>query len=137
MKLEELNVYNLAMELGNEIWGIVKKWDYFERDTMGRQLIKAVDSVAANISEGFGRYHYKDVKNFAYYSRGSLFETKTWLSKANKRKLITDDEYSKFINRIDDLGVRINNYINSTGKTSRLKNRHESQRMTMNHNESQ
>jgi len=49
-------------------------------------LIKAVDSVAANISEGFGRYHYKEAKHFSYYSRGSLYETKTWLTKVLIKK---------------------------------------------------
>jgi len=38
-----------------------------------------VDSIAANLSEGFGRYHYKEKKNFSYYSIGSLYETKTWI----------------------------------------------------------
>ena len=118
MKLEELNVYNLAMELGKRIWDIVKGWDYYARDTLGKQLIRAIDSVAANLSEGFGRYHFKEVKNFGYYSRGSLYETKTWLTKAHNRALIGDDDYQDFIKEIDNLGVKLNNYINSIGKTS-------------------
>jgi hypothetical protein len=28
----------------------------------GKQLVKAADSVAANLSEGFGRYHYRRIK---------------------------------------------------------------------------
>jgi four helix bundle protein len=74
MKLEELQVYQLSMEMGERVWSIVIKWDYFAKDTIGKQLIKAIDSVAANLSEGYGRYHYKEKKNFSYYSRGSLFE---------------------------------------------------------------
>lgn len=77
MKLEELNVYNLSMELGEIIWGIVEKWNYFEKDTIGKQLVRAADSIAANIAEGYGRYHFKENKQFCFYSRGSLFETKT------------------------------------------------------------
>jgi four helix bundle protein len=67
------------MEVAEKIWEIVICWNYFEKDTAGKQLIKAVDSVAAKLSEGFGRYFYKENKQFCYYSRGSLFETKTWL----------------------------------------------------------
>ena len=118
MKLEELNVYQLSMEIGEKIWSIVIKWDYFSNDTIGRQLVKAVDSVAANISEGFGRYHFKDKKNFCYYSRGSLFETKTWLLKAYNRKLLNANEFQTFQNEIDILGVKLNNYINSIDKTT-------------------
>ena len=51
-------------------------------DTIGKQLVRSADSIAANISEGFGRYHFKDSKRFYYISRGSLFETKTWLEKS-------------------------------------------------------
>ena len=121
MKLEELNVYNLAMELGERIWDIVKGWDYYAWDTLGKQLMRAIDSVAANLSEGFGRYHFKDVKNFGYYSRGSLYEAKTWLTKANNRALIKDDDYEDLIKEINNLGVKLNNYIKSIGKkTSEL-----------------
>ncbi len=116
MNLEDLNVYNLATELGEKIWEIVRTWSTFEKDTMGKQLIRAVDSVAANLSEGFGRYHFKEVKNFGYYSRGSLYETKTWLTKAHNRALIGDDDYQDFIKEINNLGVKLNNYIKSIGK---------------------
>jgi four helix bundle protein len=51
MKLEELKVYQLSMEIGDEIWNVVNKWDYFQKDTVGKQLIKAADSIAANLSE--------------------------------------------------------------------------------------
>ncbi len=60
MKLEELNVYTVSMELGEEVWDCVKDWDQFSKKTIGKQLVEAADSVAANISEGFGRFHYKE-----------------------------------------------------------------------------
>lgn len=116
MKLEELNIYNLAMKLGEQIWDIVKGWDYYSRDTLGKQLIRAIDSVATNLSEGFGRYHFKEVKNFGYYSRGSLYETKTWFTKAHNRALIGDDDYRDFLKEINNIGVKLNNYIKSIGK---------------------
>jgi len=86
MKLEELQVYRLSMEIAEKIWTIIFNWNYFDKETLGKQLIKAADSVAANLSEGFGRYFYKENRQFCYYSRGSLFETKTWLRKAFNRK---------------------------------------------------
>lgn len=115
MKLEELKVYEMSMEMGEKIWNIVIKWDYFSKDTVGKQLVKAADSISANLSEGFGRYHYKESKNFAYYSRGSLFETKTWLTKAHNRELINKEDFSHFISDIDKIGVKLNNYIKSIG----------------------
>ena len=116
MKLEDLKVYNLAMQLGEEVWEIVIKWDYFQKDTVGKQWVKAVDSIAANLSEGSGRYHLKDAKNFNYFSRGSLSETKTWLLKAHHRKMITDGQFQHLLIEIDSLGKMLNNYIKSFGK---------------------
>jgi len=85
--LEDFKAYNLAMEIAEEVWKIVMQWSYFEKDTVGKQSVKAVDSISANLSEGLGRYHYREAKNFAYYSRGSLFETKTWLAKSFKQAI--------------------------------------------------
>ena len=83
--LNELEIYILAEYLSNQIWEIVKKWNYFEKDTIGKQLVRAADSISANLAEGHGRFHFKDRLNFCYYARGSLEETKSWLSKKAKR----------------------------------------------------
>ena len=116
MKLEELKVYQESMELGEEVWNFVIKWNNFSKDTMGKQLVKAADSIAANLSEGFGRYHFREKKNFGYYSRGSLYETKTWITKANNWGLIGDKVYNQYVGVINDIGVRLNNYIKATDK---------------------
>ena len=113
--LEDFKVYGLAMNLGEDTWHLVNGWDYFQKDTIGKQLVRACDSVAANLSEGLGRYHFKEIKNFSYYSRGSLFETKTWLAKAYNRKLISEGQYNKIISEIEIIGKMINSYINSLG----------------------
>ncbi|MCD6200499.1 MAG: four helix bundle protein [Bacteroidales bacterium] len=115
MKLEDLEVYKLSMDLGERVWSFVKKWDYFAKDTIGKQLLRAVDSVAANLSEGFGRFHYREKKHFSYYSRGSLYETRTWLTKAHNRNLLNHDDYDYFMKNIDIIGVKLNNYITATG----------------------
>ena len=106
------------MEMAEKIWTIVIEWDYFTKDTIGKQLVRAADSIAANLSEGYGRYHFKENTNFCYYSRGSLFETKTWLTKAHNRKLMKNDDFEIFIHDIDNIGIKINNYIKSIGKES-------------------
>jgi four helix bundle protein len=115
MKLEELQVYQLSMKLGEDVWQFVNKWEYFHKDTIGKQFVRAVDSIAANISEGFGRYHYNEGKHFGYYARGSLYESKTWLVKAFNRKLICESDYSSIIQDIDTIGIKLNKYINSIG----------------------
>lgn len=100
----------------------VQKWDYFSKDTIGKQLVKAVDSVAANLSEGFGRYHYKETKQFGYYSGGSLYETKTWLIKAHNRKLLNDKNFETLMKEINSLGKQLNKYIKSIGEQKPITN---------------
>ena len=121
MKLEDLQVYQLSMSLGDRIWDIVIHWDYFARDTIGKQLVKAADSVASNISEGYGRFHYKESKNFGYYARGSLYETKTWITKAHNRCLINESDFNNFEEDIKVLGIKLNNYIRSIGNKNLAK----------------
>ncbi len=116
MELEELNVYKISMELGETVCDIVENLDYFPKKTLGVQLVRSADSIAANISEGFGRYHFKESINFYYYARGSLFETRTWLTKANNRKLISQNEYELLIALLKNLSVKLNNFIKSIGK---------------------
>jgi four helix bundle protein len=113
--LEDFKVYNLSMVLAEDIWSLVSKWNYFEKDTIGKQLVRAADSIAANLSEGLGRYHFKESKNFSYYSRGSLFETKTWLTKSLKRKLLTEHHFEALMDQLDVIGKMLNSYINSIG----------------------
>lgn len=116
--LDEFNVYNLSLELADEVWKLVQKWNYFEKDTIGKQLVRAVDSISANLSEGLGRYHFKESKNFGYYARGSLFETKTWLVKAKNRELLSEEIFDNLISKLDVLGKRLNTYIKSIGDVS-------------------
>lgn len=64
--IEDMEIYQLAMQIGEDVWEEVIRWDYFAKDTVGKQLVRAVDSIAANFSEGYGRFTYKERKNFCY-----------------------------------------------------------------------
>lgn len=86
---EKLRVYQLSEKLADQIWEIVLGWNNFARDTVGKQLVRAVDSVGANISEGAGRGRFLDNKRFVRIARGSLNETQHWLRRAYKRRLLT------------------------------------------------
>jgi four helix bundle protein len=116
MELEDLRVYKLSMELGEIVYRTVEGWSYFDKDTVGKQIVRSADSVAANISEGFGRYFYKETIKFAYYSRGSLYETKTFAQKAHSRNLMSDAEHEKLVEMIEQIGKMLNSYINSLYK---------------------
>lgn len=115
LKLEDLEVYKVAMEIGELVWQIVMKWEYFERKTLGAQFANAADSIAFNISEGYGRFHYKENKNFCYYSRGSAKETLTAVEKSKLRNLISEQEYLLLNQKLSLYFRLIFGYINSIG----------------------
>jgi four helix bundle protein len=54
LKLNDITAYKIAYNLSNYVWDIVLKWDYFAKDTVGKQFVRAVDSISANVAEGFG-----------------------------------------------------------------------------------
>ena len=115
MKLEDLRIYQMALEIGEVVWNEVSKWNYFEKDTIGKQLVRSADSIAANISEGFGRFFYRETKQFGYYSRGSLYGTKTWLEKAYQRRLINAETHERLMKDIDILAIKLNKYLQTIG----------------------
>jgi four helix bundle protein len=109
--LEKLEVYNMAEKFSDDIWDIVVKWDYCIKDTIGKQLVRAADSISANIAEGYGRYFYKESKQFYFYSRGSIQETKSWLSKCLRREIISLEICKPLIERCQKILLMLNAFI--------------------------
>lgn len=111
MELGSFKIITQADHIGTTIWEEVIQWKHFEKETIGKQLVRAADSISANLSEAYGRYGYADRKRFAYYARGSLCETINWLQKSSKRGLINNDLELKIQTEINLLSLIINAYI--------------------------
>lgn len=114
---ENLQVYQLSEELADNVWDIVLEWNNFARDTVGKQLVRSADSIGANIAEGTGRKSYADNKRFVFIARGSVNETKHWLRRAYKRKLLTTKQIETLKPIIEALAPKLNAYANSIGRT--------------------
>jgi four helix bundle protein len=110
---ENLRVYILSEQLCDAIWEVVLKWPPLARDTVGKQLIRAADSIGANIAEGSGRGNAQDHRRFLKIARGSLYETQHWLRRAFKRKLLTNVQVDQLKPMIDELGPKLNAYLRS------------------------
>jgi len=113
MILEELEIYQIALELSNLAWDIYNGLPREHRFTQGSQFLEASDSIGANIAEGSGRYHYRDALKFYYNSRGSLLELKHWIRLLTIRRL-SDPEKLKMIKELAEKEhLKINSFINS------------------------
>jgi len=114
-EIYELDVYKLAEEISDLIWYTFDKWSVKTQNTIGYQIIRSSDSIAANLSEGYGRYTPADRKKFYLYARGSFEETKAWLRKALRRKVISsDEEVAKYKEIVEELGPKLNAFIKTT-----------------------
>jgi four helix bundle protein len=110
LKFEELRVLHAAEAVAEGIWRTVVHWETFARDTVGKQLARAADSIGANIAEAYGRYHYGEKLQFLYYARGSLFETKYWLNRAQARDLLNDAEAERYAGQLTNVARQLNSY---------------------------
>jgi len=104
------------MELSDGAWVIYSHLPKEHRFHMGSQFLRAVDSIGANIAEGFGRFHYRDKVKFYYNARGSLWECKHWAYLLNKRELLDRKEFEEFMEKIQLTGKLLNNFIRATGE---------------------
>ena len=120
-RLEDLDVYKISMEISDKIWNLVIHWEHFSRNNIGGQLLRAIDSVGANIAEGYGRGSKIDNARFVKIARGSLFETKHWLTISNRRKLLSDSETKEILDDIENLLPRLSAYINYLSNSSHKK----------------
>ena len=114
--LADLDVYKLGERLADMVWDDYDHWPEKAQRTLGYQIIRSSDSISINIAEGYGRFTPADRKNFYRYARGSFEETKGWLRKAARRRLIEDFRMKEYQTIIDEPGPKLNAFINSTIK---------------------
>jgi len=111
MKLGDLEIYKISLELSDKGWNIYRSLPKQFQFDIGSQFLRATDSIGANIAEGYGRFHYKDSVKFYYNARGSLWETKHWLLLLHKRDFIDEKIFKEFLHKIELLGKKLNNFI--------------------------
>src|ERR1700729_2929803 len=114
--LDDLEVYQLAASFSDEIWFLVSEWDYFAKDTVGKQIVRSADSIGSNIAEGYGRFHYKENRNFCYFSRGSIIETKGWQNKSKTRELVSEEQFNLLLEKLQTIHLKLNAYLKFIGK---------------------
>jgi four helix bundle protein len=118
---ENLQIYQLAEKLADKIWDIVVSWDWFAKETVGKQLVKAADSIGSNIAEGSGRGSRIDYCRFLKISRGSFNETKHGLRRAFRRKLLTPEQVQDLAPLVEKLGPMLNAYLRSVASSAEKK----------------
>ncbi|RJQ26942.1 four helix bundle protein [Candidatus Parcubacteria bacterium] len=114
LSLEKLETYKLARELASVSWKAYEGLDWTIKKIMGNPFIESTDSVAANIAEGYGRFHYLDKVKFYYNARGSLLESRHWLDLLVERNLIELSLKEKYLDLYKNLRPALNGLIKKT-----------------------
>lgn len=115
-KLEDITAYQIATELSDEVWRIVSLWEWFPKKTLGAQYTESMDSVAANIAEGYGRFHKKDKIKFFFNARASTYEAAHWTKRAKIRGLLTETQFENILGKLRQLPKEINYLIKVTSE---------------------
>ena len=116
---EKLQVYQLSEKIADSIWNIVVTWNPFARDTVGKQIVRAADSIGANIAEGSGRGSLVDNRRFVRMARGSLYETLHWLRRSYMRKLLSQAEVKKLRVLVQELSPKLNAFLRSVDERAK------------------
>ena len=113
--LKELEIYQLSRGLSTKAWVIYERLNYHQRKNWGDQMISAIDSVGANIAEGYARFHFLDRIKFYYISRASLSEgVEHWIDLGLERKLLEKSEFDDIHSVLKNLQIKLNKQINTT-----------------------
>ena len=111
LQLNDIDAYKISFHLSNYVWNIIVNWKHFEKSTVGEQFVRSVDSISANIAEGFGRHFKKDKIKFYRYSKGSLKESLDWNEKCKVRGLLSEAEYQHIFVELQKIPREINSLI--------------------------
>jgi four helix bundle protein len=127
-KFEDLEIWQLARELANEIFDLYTTSEPFSKDfKLKDQINGSSGSVMDNIAEGFERGGRNEFINFLTFSKGSAGEVKSQLYRAFDRKYITKELFDKLYEKTDLIGKKAGSFINylnkSEHKGTKFKNR--------------
>jgi len=106
-KFEDLEVWQLSMDLTDNIYELSKKYPEIERFNLKSQLISSVTSIPLNIAEGAGKSSKKDFIRYIRNAIGSLLETDTNLKIAIRRKYISEEDYNSVDENIKKLYYKL------------------------------
>ena len=90
---EKLLIWQNAMDFGKEINGLTSVFPEKEKFNFSSQILRAVDSVALNISEGSICQSNPEFRRLLSFSIRSLAEVVTCLHKAKRRNYITEEQF--------------------------------------------
>lgn len=109
---EDLECWKTAVDVRKYTSSLLKKFPDSEKYDLIDNMKRASHSATRNIAEGYGRFHYKENKQFCRQSRGSLFELMDDYITSRDENFISSEEYTEGRAKIEKAIIILNGYIN-------------------------
>ena len=110
--LESLQVWRKAQNVAVLVCrDIVTGFPEDEKWSLSSQLRRSVQSIPANIAEGFGRYYFQEGIRYSYIARGSIDETYSHLNLAHRLGYIYKDQFESVKTQLQEVRKMLNGYI--------------------------
>lgn len=109
---EELEIYQIAREICDDVWKIMRDSTLATDYKLRNQINGASGSIMDNIAEGFGRGGNKEFINFLGYAKGSCCETKAQLQRCLDRAHINESKYKTIATKAENLISQISKFSN-------------------------
>ncbi|MSU57159.1 MAG: four helix bundle protein [Pedosphaera sp.] len=116
MNYTDLEIWQLARKATTDIHKMtISKLPKFEMYETGSQIRRSVKSIRSNIVEGFGRRRYKqEYLRFLVFAHASCDETIDHLLTLKDCESLTDDDlFTRLNSLLDELGRKLNRFIQS------------------------
>lgn len=116
--IQDMELYKDSRSLSKLAWTIYSELHWKHQRTIGDQFIRATDSVGANFTEGYYRYHFLEKVKFCYIARGSLGEAmEYWLELLDERGLVANEVVQEYRRIGKSINLKLNGYIRSLHNT--------------------
>jgi four helix bundle protein len=112
-RFENLEIWKLAIDFGEKIHKLIKKFPKSEMFGLCSDLNRAGISISSNIAEGSGSTSNIEFKRFLRIAIKSTFETISQLHVARRRKYISDTEFGDAYKDGELLVKKINSFTKS------------------------
>jgi four helix bundle protein len=107
LRLNDFEAYRISYHTSNYLWDLVMKRQ-ISRNTVGEQYADAIDSITANIAEGFGRKSNKDKTKFYKYTFASILKSLNRNEEARISSVISKEDYDRLFSELQKLPKAIN-----------------------------
>lgn len=114
---EKLEVWKNAIAFSKLIYLETQNFPVEEKFGITNQIRRAVNSISANIAEGFARKSNKDKMRFLNVSFSTTMEVLNFLILSRELGFISDEKYAELRQKSQEIANQINALYNTLEKT--------------------